>query len=165
MNGTTLHTWPGTPNGRTHYDIGGDDCSNVAIVYPSEDGDEDTLRKARLITAAPELLEFAEQIFNGHGTGMIQIRDSPADETLANILASGPQGPGQGEGPRTAEYRPCPQDLRRSRLGGGPDEQPRRACDALREAKRMKQLGDGPIDERLRELMTIAWRAISALAP
>ena len=49
-------TLAGNPNGRTHYDIGGDDCSNVAIVYPSEDGDEDTLRKARLIAAAPDLL-------------------------------------------------------------------------------------------------------------
>ena len=46
-------TRAGKPMGRVHYDIGGDDCSNVALVYPSEDGDEDTLRKARLIAAAP----------------------------------------------------------------------------------------------------------------
>ena len=46
-------TLAGNPNGRTHYDIGADDCSNVAIVYPSEDGDADTLRKARLIALAP----------------------------------------------------------------------------------------------------------------
>ena len=47
-------TLAGNPNGRRHYDIGGDDGSNVALVYPSEDGDEDTLRKARLIADAPE---------------------------------------------------------------------------------------------------------------
>ena len=47
-------TLAGNPNGRTHYDIGGDDCSNVCLVYPSEDGDADTLRKASLIAAAPE---------------------------------------------------------------------------------------------------------------
>ena len=78
-----------TRDARTHYDILGDDsCSSVALVYPSEDGDEDTLRKARLIAASPELLEFAEQLFNGLETGMIRM-DSPADETLANILGRG----------------------------------------------------------------------------
>ena len=81
-------TRAGNPMGRVHYDIGGDDCSNVAIVYPSEDGDEDTLRKARVITASQELLEFAEQIFNGIDTGMIRM-NSPADETLVNVLARG----------------------------------------------------------------------------
>ena len=69
-------TLAGNPTGRTHYDIGGDDNSNVALVYPSEDGDADTLRKAHLIAAAQELLEFAEQIFNGLETGMIRM-DSP----------------------------------------------------------------------------------------
>ena len=51
-------TLAGNPDGlfRTYYDIGGDDNSNVALVYPSEDGDEDTLRKARLIAASPDLL-------------------------------------------------------------------------------------------------------------
>ena len=47
-------TLAGNPRGRMHYDIGGDDGSNVALVYPSEDGIKDTLRKARLIAAAPE---------------------------------------------------------------------------------------------------------------
>ena len=46
------------------------------------------MANARLIAAAPELLEFAQQIFNGHGTGMIQF-EMPADETLANILKRG----------------------------------------------------------------------------
>ena len=81
-------TLAGNPTGRTHYDIGGDDNSNVAIVYPSEDGEWDTLRKAILIAAAPELLEFAEQIFHGIDTGMIRL-DSPADETLENVLRRG----------------------------------------------------------------------------
>ena len=35
----------GNPNGRTHYDIGGDDGANVAYVYPSEDGDEGHFEK------------------------------------------------------------------------------------------------------------------------
>ena len=43
---------------------------------------------ARLISAAPDLLEFVQQIFNGIDTGMITI-DTPADETLANILSRG----------------------------------------------------------------------------
>ena len=81
-------TLAGNPACRIHYDIGGDDNSNVALVYPSEDGDADTLRKARLISASPELLEFAEQIFNGLETGMIRM-ESPADETLANVLHRG----------------------------------------------------------------------------
>ena len=46
-------TLAGNHTGRTHYDIGADDNSNIGIVYPSEDGDEDTLRKARLIALAP----------------------------------------------------------------------------------------------------------------
>lgn len=81
-------TLAGNPTGRTHYDIGGDDNSNIALVYPSEDGDEDTLKKARLIAASPDLLEFAEQIYNGLDTGMIRM-SSPADETLANMLGRG----------------------------------------------------------------------------
>ena len=88
---TTWHHSPtlnGDIHGRNHYDIEGDDNSNVALVYPSEDGDEDTIRKARLITAAPDLLEFAQQIFNGLETGMIRM-DSPADETIANVLGRG----------------------------------------------------------------------------
>ena len=88
---TTWHHSPtqyGDIHGRTHYDIGGDDNSNVALVYPSEDGHMDTVRKARLIAAAPELLEFAEQIFNDLETGMICM-SSPADETLANVLTRG----------------------------------------------------------------------------
>ena len=43
---------------------------------------------ARLIAAAPDLLEFVQQIFNGIDTSMIAI-DTPADETLANILSRG----------------------------------------------------------------------------
>ena len=43
---------------------------------------------ARLISAAPDLVEFVQQIFNGIDTGMITI-DTPADETLANILSRG----------------------------------------------------------------------------
>ena len=81
-------TLAGNPDGRIHYDIGGDDNSNVALVYPSEDGDEDTLRKARLIANAPELLEFAQNMFNGIEAGMITL-SSPADETLANVLGRG----------------------------------------------------------------------------
>ena len=81
-------TLAGNQNGPTHYDIGGDDNSNVAIVYPSEDGHEDTLRKARVIAASPELADFAEQIFNGIDTGMILL-DTPAPETLEKILVQG----------------------------------------------------------------------------
>ena len=76
-------TLAGNPDGRTHYDIGGDDNSNIALVYPSEDGDENTRRKARLIASAPELLEFAEQIFNA------LIMTSTTDEMLVNILVQG----------------------------------------------------------------------------
>lgn len=43
---------------------------------------------ARLIAAAPDLLEFVEQIFNGLDTGMVKV-DSPADETLENVLSRG----------------------------------------------------------------------------
>ena len=100
-------TLAGNPNGRTHYDIGGDDNSNVALVYPSEDGDEDTLKKARLIAAAPDLLEFAEQIFNGIGTGMIHMT-SPADETLANVLGRGRKALDKAKGHRPEEGEPQP---------------------------------------------------------
>ena len=55
-------TLAGNPNGRRHYDIGGDDNSNVTLVYPSEDGDEDTLKRARLIAAAPDLLAALREI-------------------------------------------------------------------------------------------------------
>ena len=43
---------------------------------------------ARLISAAPDLVEFTQQIFNGIDTDMFTI-DTPADETLANILSRG----------------------------------------------------------------------------
>jgi len=43
---------------------------------------------ANLFRAAPDLLEFVQQIFNGIDTGMINI-DTPADETLANVLSRG----------------------------------------------------------------------------
>ena len=49
---------------------------------------EECAANARLIAVAQELLEFAEKIFNGLDTGMIRM-DSPADETLANILGRG----------------------------------------------------------------------------
>ena len=81
-------TLAGNPTGPIHFDIGGDDCSNVALVYPSEDGHMDTVRRARLIAASQELLEFTEQIFNGLETGMIRM-ESPADETIANVLTRG----------------------------------------------------------------------------
>ena len=45
---------------------------------------------ARLIATAPELLEFVQQIFNGVDTGMIRM-DTPADETLENVMARGRQ--------------------------------------------------------------------------
>ena len=80
-------TQAGNPAGRRHYDISGGDGSNVALVYPSEDGDEPTLKKAGLIAASPELLEFAELLFEGLDTGMIRL-DSDADET-ASILERG----------------------------------------------------------------------------
>ena len=111
-------TLAGNPTGRTHYDIGGDDCSNVALVYPSEDGDEDTLRKARLIANAPELFEFAQNIFNGLEAGMITL-SSPADETLANVLGRGRKAldlvKAQPNAYHRPPIRPCPVDLRRSR--------------------------------------------------
>lgn len=53
------HTLAGKPKGRIHFDIGGDDGSCVALVYPSEDGDQDTLRKAKLIAGAPVILRTA----------------------------------------------------------------------------------------------------------
>jgi len=43
---------------------------------------------ARLIAAAPDLLEFVQQIFNGIDTGNLTI-ETPADETTANVLAQG----------------------------------------------------------------------------
>ena len=82
-------TLAGNPNGRTHYDIGDDEGGNIALVYPSEDHDGETLRIARLISASQELLEFAEQIFTGLDTGMLRMVDSIADETLENILGRG----------------------------------------------------------------------------
>ena len=61
----------------------------IADLYRGLPRDAETVEaNARLISAAPELLWFAEQIFNGHGTGMIQF-ETPADETLANILKRG----------------------------------------------------------------------------
>ena len=51
-------------------------------------GDEIDRANARLIAAAPDLVEFVQQIFNGIDTGMITI-DTPADETLANVLSRG----------------------------------------------------------------------------
>ena len=44
--------------------------------------------RANMIAAAPDLLEFVQQIFNGIDTGMITI-DTPADEALANVLSRG----------------------------------------------------------------------------
>ena len=46
---------------------------------------------------AGELFWFAQNIFNGLDTGMIRM-DSPADETLANILGRGRQSPRQSKG-------------------------------------------------------------------
>lgn len=45
-------------------------------------------KHGRLIAAAPELLWFVQQIFDGIDTGILTL-DTPADETLANILAKG----------------------------------------------------------------------------
>ena len=58
----------------------------VADCGPSSD--KEVWANARLIAAAPDLVEFVQQIFNGIDTGMITI-DTPADETLANILSRG----------------------------------------------------------------------------
>ena len=55
----------------------------VARVYHDE---EDNI--ADVMAAAPELQRFAEQIFSGLDTGMIKI-ETPADETLANVLKAG----------------------------------------------------------------------------
>lgn len=43
---------------------------------------------ARLIAAAPELLDFARQIFVAKDNGLLTL-DTPADETLANVLSRG----------------------------------------------------------------------------
>ena len=69
------------------------DSSNIpfAVAYTPVTQDNPVAVRdanARLIAAAPELLEFAEQIFNGLETGMISM-SSPADETLANVLTRG----------------------------------------------------------------------------
>jgi len=45
-------------------------------------------RYARLVAAAPDLLWFCQQVLNGLDTNMIRV-DTPADETLANVLARG----------------------------------------------------------------------------
>ena len=47
-------TLRGDPKGRPHYRIDGDDCSSIALVYPSDYGDADTARKAQLIADAPK---------------------------------------------------------------------------------------------------------------
>ena len=52
-----LHAGTETLDGPIHLGIGGDDCSNVALVCQVRGGPRnDTLRKARLITAWQELL-------------------------------------------------------------------------------------------------------------
>ena len=55
--------------------------------YPARCGEQD-LANARLIAAAPELLDFAQQIFAAKDTGLLTL-DTPADETLANVLSRG----------------------------------------------------------------------------
>jgi hypothetical protein len=47
--------------------------------------DEDN---ARLIAATPDLLCFAQQIFNAIDSGLLHF-ETPAEETLANVLAKG----------------------------------------------------------------------------
>ena len=98
-------TLAGNPAGPIHFDIGGDDCSNVALVYPSEDGDADTLRKARLIAASQELLEFAEQIFTGLDTGMIRL-ETPADETVGLVLGRGRKALDKAKGRHDTYHSP-----------------------------------------------------------
>ena len=56
--------------------------------YDSGSDVEISEANAALILASPDLLEFVQQIFNGIDTGMITI-DTPADETLANVLSRG----------------------------------------------------------------------------
>ena len=69
-----------------------DDATGSAVALTSFEfvrrTSEEMEANARLIAAAPDLLEFVQQIFNGIDTGMITI-DTPADETLANILLRG----------------------------------------------------------------------------
>ena len=72
-----------------------EDKSPIAAVYGERDEvsgnfipDDLMASRAILISAAPDLVEFVQQIFNGIDTGMITI-DTPADETLANILLRG----------------------------------------------------------------------------
>ena len=76
-------------------------------MYPSEDGDEDTLKKAREIAAAPELLEFAEQIFKGHRHGNAPHRFSCRRDTRG-CPGAGVQGSGQSEGPEQTAYPALP---------------------------------------------------------
>lgn len=53
---------------------------------------------ARLFSASDELLWFAQQIFNGLDTDMLKI-ETPADETLANVLRRGRAAIGKATGP------------------------------------------------------------------
>lgn len=54
-----MSTWHISPtHGGQAYDIGADDGSNIALVYgPKDGGPADFLRVARLIAAAPDLLD------------------------------------------------------------------------------------------------------------
>ena len=78
-------TMAGKPAGRVHYDIGDADGASIAQVLPSDDGDLDTLKKARLIAAAPLLLRIFLEVYRGVETGRITM-DERTEELLADAM-------------------------------------------------------------------------------
>jgi hypothetical protein len=58
---------------------------------------EKLLSDAALLNAAPDLLWFTQQLFNAVDTGMLTL-DSPADETLANVMRKGREAIAKAKG-------------------------------------------------------------------
>ncbi len=68
--------------------------------------------------AAPDLLWFAEQIFNGLSTGAIRI-ETEQDETLANVLGKGRAAINRAKNDDTAD-RIAEEDAREEAANNGP---------------------------------------------
>lgn len=87
-NQHTPGPWQATEGSYGNYIAVKAERGTVARIPWGKDDTEYDNADAHLIAAAPDLLCFAQQIFNAIDSGLLHF-ETPAEETLANVLAKG----------------------------------------------------------------------------